>query len=37
MNCEFCTVKGKARWSAPEYVLDQVAALLERHDARHFS
>jgi len=36
MNCEFCTVKGKARWSAPEYVLDQVAALLERHDGTAF-
>ena len=36
MDCEFCSVKGKARWPAPEYVLEQVAALLERHDARHF-
>ena len=36
MNCEFCTVKGKARAPSPEYVLEQVAALLERHDARHF-
>jgi len=36
MNCEFCTVKGKARYPAPEYVLGQVAALLERQNARHF-
>jgi radical SAM superfamily enzyme YgiQ (UPF0313 family) len=36
MNCEFCTVKGKARCPAPEYVLEQMAALLERQNARHF-
>lgn len=36
MNCEFCTVKGKARYPAPEYVLEQIAALLERYNARHF-
>ncbi len=36
MNCEFCTVKGKARYPDPEYVLEQVAALLEQQNARHF-
>jgi radical SAM superfamily enzyme YgiQ (UPF0313 family) len=36
MSCEFCTVKGKARYPAPEYVLEQIAALLERYNARHF-
>ncbi|MBI3985307.1 MAG: B12-binding domain-containing radical SAM protein [Lentisphaerae bacterium] len=36
MNCEFCTVKGKVRCPAPEYALDQITMLVERHDARHF-
>lgn len=36
MNCEFCTVKGKPRAASPERVLEQIAALLETHDARHF-
>lgn len=35
MNCEFCTVKGKVRCPAPEYVLNQITALVERQDARH--
>ena len=36
MNCEFCTVKGKARCAAPVYVLEQIAALLEQWNARNF-
>jgi radical SAM superfamily enzyme YgiQ (UPF0313 family) len=36
MNCEFCTVKGKVRCPAPEYVLEQVTSLLEKRNARHF-
>ena len=36
MNCEFCTVKGKPRASAPERVVEQMASLLEAHNARHF-
>lgn len=36
MNCEFCTVKGKPRSANPERVVEQIAALLEAHDARHF-
>ena len=36
MNCEFCTVKGKVRCPAPEYVFNQIISLLERLNARHF-
>ncbi len=36
MNCEFCTVKGKPRAAAPERVVEQMASLLETHNARHF-
>ena len=36
MDCEFCSVKGKARWPAPEYVLKQIASLLEQHGAKRF-
>jgi radical SAM superfamily enzyme YgiQ (UPF0313 family) len=36
MNCEFCTVKGKVRCPAPEFVMDQITSLLEKHNARHF-
>ncbi len=36
MNCEFCTVKGKPRSATSERVLEQIAALLEAHDARRF-
>lgn len=36
MNCEFCTVKGKPRASSPERVVEQMASLLEAHNARHF-
>lgn len=36
MNCEFCTVKGKVRCPAPEYVMEQITSLLEKQNARHF-
>jgi radical SAM superfamily enzyme YgiQ (UPF0313 family) len=36
MNCEFCTVKGKARAATPGRVVEQIASLLEAHNARHF-
>lgn len=36
MNCEFCTVKGKPRAAPIERVVEQIAALLETHNARHF-
>ena len=36
MNCEFCTVKGKVRCPAPEYALNQITTLVERHNARTF-
>jgi radical SAM superfamily enzyme YgiQ (UPF0313 family) len=36
MNCEFCTVKGRPRAAPVERVVEQVAAMLESHNARHF-
>ena len=36
MNCEFCTVKGKARCATPERLLEQISFLLETRDARQF-
>jgi radical SAM superfamily enzyme YgiQ (UPF0313 family) len=36
MNCEFCTVKGRPRAAPVERVAEQIAALLETHNARHF-
>lgn len=36
MDCEFCTVKGRPRSSSPERVMEQIASLLEVHQARHF-
>jgi len=36
MNCEFCTVKGKARPSSAERVVEQISSLLEKHGGRHF-
>jgi len=35
MHCEFCTVKGKVRCPAPNYVFNQITSLVERHNARH--
>jgi len=36
MDCEFCTVKGKARYGTPEYLLDQIASLFETYGAKQF-
>ena len=36
MNCEFCTVKGKVRCPAPEYALNQITTLVEKHQAHTF-
>ncbi len=36
MHCEFCTVKGHPRAATPDRVMEQIAALLEGHNARHF-
>jgi radical SAM superfamily enzyme YgiQ (UPF0313 family) len=36
MNCEFCTVKGKPRATTPGRVVEQIASLLEAHNARRF-
>ena len=36
MNCEFCAVKGKPRAASPEHVVELIASLLERQNARHF-
>ncbi len=36
MNCEFCTVKGRPRAAPVERVAEQIATLLEVHNARHF-
>ena len=36
MNCEFCTVKGRPRAAPVERVVEQIAALLESHNARNF-
>ncbi|MCQ9208573.1 MAG: B12-binding domain-containing radical SAM protein [Omnitrophica bacterium] len=36
MNCEFCTVKGKARYASPERMLESISNLLETKDVRHF-
>ncbi|RJO63753.1 MAG: radical SAM protein [Candidatus Omnitrophota bacterium] len=36
MECEFCTVKGKPRYSASERMLERISFLLETMDARHF-
>ncbi len=36
MHCEFCTVKGRVRCPAPEYVMAQISALYEQRGARLF-
>lgn len=36
MDCEFCTVKGKPRSASVERVVEQIATVLETHNARHF-
>ncbi len=36
MNCEFCAVKDPAKCSTPEWMMAQVAHLVETKKARHF-
>jgi len=36
MDCEFCTVKGKARYAHPERLVEQIASLYETRGARRF-
>jgi radical SAM superfamily enzyme YgiQ (UPF0313 family) len=36
MNCEFCTVKGRARYASAERMLEQISTLVETRDARDF-
>lgn len=36
MNCEFCSVKGRARSASPERLLAQIACLTETYNARRF-
>ena len=36
MDCEFCTVKGKARYGTPEYLMAQISSLSEIHGAKQF-
>lgn len=36
MDCEFCTVKGRARYASPERLLEQVMSAVERWGARDF-
>lgn len=36
MDCEFCTVKGKARYASSERLLENIRFLLETRNARHF-
>jgi radical SAM superfamily enzyme YgiQ (UPF0313 family) len=36
MNCEFCSVKGRARCATPERLMAQVSYLVESHHAREF-
>jgi radical SAM superfamily enzyme YgiQ (UPF0313 family) len=36
MDCEFCTVKGKPRYTSPEKFLETIENIVETKDARHF-
>ena len=36
MNCEFCSVKGKACWYSPEKLFETVRWLVETREAKHF-
>jgi radical SAM superfamily enzyme YgiQ (UPF0313 family) len=36
MDCEFCTVKGKPRYSYPERLLESISLLVETRGAKHF-
>jgi radical SAM superfamily enzyme YgiQ (UPF0313 family) len=36
MDCEFCTVKGKARFARPERLVEHIATLYETYGAKQF-
>lgn len=36
MDCEFCTVKGRARPARPERLMEQIASAFEKYRARRF-
>jgi radical SAM superfamily enzyme YgiQ (UPF0313 family) len=36
MDCEFCTVKGKARCASPSRFLESIRTLVETYNAKHF-
>ncbi len=36
MDCEFCTVKGKARIATPERLMEHISALQETYGAKYF-
>ena len=36
MDCEFCTVKGKARYARPERLMEQISSLFETRGAKRF-
>jgi radical SAM superfamily enzyme YgiQ (UPF0313 family) len=36
MDCEFCTVKGQARYATPEYLMAQITSLSETYGAKEF-
>ncbi|MFO8052643.1 MAG: radical SAM protein [Candidatus Omnitrophota bacterium] len=36
MDCEFCTVKGRPRYTSPEKFLEAIENIVETKDARHF-
>ena len=36
MDCEFCTVKGKARYATPEHLMAQITSLSETYGAKEF-
>jgi radical SAM superfamily enzyme YgiQ (UPF0313 family) len=36
MNCEFCSVKEKARWASPEHILGTIDWLVDTRRARNF-
>lgn len=36
MDCEFCTVKGRARYASPERLMEQITSLFETRGAKRF-
>jgi len=36
MDCEFCTVKGRARYAGPERLMEQITSLFETRGAKRF-